>query len=313
MSSATPTARLAAWLEELSGASTVRLEVPVALGGHVGNAQRVDAVREGSEVGEQWSFVVKRPPSWSAEATVLRLLLDVPLAPGRVPELVLEGVDDDGYWLAARFVPGEPIPSAGVVPDDVFDTLARVHARFLGSPRLEEIPPLDFGWWTQLCGWLAQSLEAAIERTESPGLVELRPVVRGWAQDSRIERALGVLPTTLVHRDMHKGNVIVGAAGPAIIDWGEAKWGPSYVDLPNVTDRESSGIAAYEAAWRDATGADRDRSLDDIGWAWARAQVMVQYLPFGLSHRTPQDALAMAANVTTALDDLDAALTDAQA
>jgi aminoglycoside phosphotransferase (APT) family kinase protein len=312
MSTESPAARLVAWLQESSGASRVEVEGPVGLGGFSGDAQRVDAVVEESGIRQLCSFVVKRPPTWSAEATVLRLLRDVPLPPGRVPELILEGHDDDGPWIAARFVPGEPIASEGILPDRVFDTLARIHAEFLGSPRLSDLPPLDFAWWTQLCEWLAQSLEAAIERTKNPGLIELRPVVRGWRHDSRIERALRVLPRTLVHRDMHHGNVVVGESA-AIIDWGEAKQGPPYVDLPNVTTRESSGMAAYEAAWRDATGADRDRSLDDIGWAWGRAQVMVQYLPFGLSHRTPDVPLAMAANVTSALVDLDAALVAAQA
>ncbi len=40
------------------------------------------------------------------------------------------------------------------------------------------------------------------------------------------------LPDTLVHGDLHQGNVIASAAGPVLLDWGDAGVGMPLLDLP---------------------------------------------------------------------------------
>lgn len=223
-------------------------------------------------------FVRKRPPPWSAEIEALRLLRTVGLPTKRVPELICEGKDAGGRWFLTPFYEGVP---PAVVPDEVFDTLARIHARFLGSPDLVRLPRLDMAWWRLLC---LEVMAPQFERAEaSPARDGVLRSVTSWAPDERIARALDLLPRTLVHRDMHNGNVLVHEGHSTIIDWGEAFAGPAFVDLQNITDRDGSGYATYMRTWRQLGAAPRDTWLDDVAWEWATVQVLGQYIGFPLS------------------------------
>jgi hypothetical protein len=274
------------------------LSALVPLGGFSADARRLDVTCDG----RFWSFVVKRPQPWSPEAVVLRLLRSVRIPAGRVPTLVGEGADDRGAWLVATFEPGVH-PAGG--PDVVFDTLARVHAHPYVPAALTAVSAIDVAWWAGLCDFVAKTVEGSVPEAEQGALLE---APRRWAVDPRIVEALAVLPVTLVHRDMHALNVVVDGDDATIIDWGEAKRGPAWVDLPNVTQRGTTAMAAYDAAWLDATGRERDTRLDDVGWAWAQAQVLVQYLPYAAEHVSIERARQMAADADTALGELGAAL-----
>ncbi len=65
------------------------------------------------------------------------------------------------------------------------------------------------------------------------------------------------LPDTLVHGDLHQGNVIASAAGPVLLDWGDAGVGLPLLDLPALchgfapADRPQV-VAMVADAWRQA-------------------------------------------------------------
>jgi hypothetical protein len=133
--------------------------------------------------------------------------------------------------------------------------------------------------WRGLClDYVLPQLDARASSQPTSELYTVRDAVVAWAEDDRIARALEVLPRTLVHRDMHDGNVVVGSDGTTIIDWGNAFAGPAWVDLENIAVRHSPGVANYDATWEAVTGEERNPWLDEVGWSWATVQVRAQYL-----------------------------------
>ena len=65
------------------------------------------------------------------------------------------------------------------------------------------------------------------------------------------------LPDTLVHGDLHQGNVIASAAGPVLLDWGDAGVGMPLFDLPGLchgfpADDQPQVRAMVADAWRRA-------------------------------------------------------------
>lgn len=299
-----------AWVERRIGqVDALDFQPTVALGGYTGRAVRLSVeARLPTGDSEVFEFVHKRPAPWSAEVAALMLLADVRLPTGRVPELIAVGEDSAGQWILLPYYAGHCPPFGTVrteVPTEVFVTLASVHAHF-ASPherREEGIAVLDAAWWRQLClSYLVPRLEGALASGLDSRLASTRDEVVRWAGDGRVHEALQILPRTLVHRDMHSLNVVAGTAGTTILDWGEACWGPVFVDLANITTRGSDDIAAYDNAWRTYCGASRDVALDDVGWAWATLQIRAQYLAFPLSEGRVDDCRRMAVEGSAALD-----------
>lgn len=105
---------------------------------------------------------------------------------------------------------------------------------------------------------------------------------------------LGRLNVTLLHGDVHPGNIIGGDREARLIDWGSARIGPPMLDLANVTEPGSPGFAAYRTAWEQEAGDPLDPVQVDLGYHWAAVQIPLQYLPWTARHR-PGDELAAAA------------------
>ncbi len=72
-------------------------------------------------------------------------------------------------------------------------------------------------------GDLARQMEAAVE----PFLADLDAL---WAAGDSL---------TLLHGDLHDGNVLTVGSRSILIDWGEALYGPFYLDLPNYFTAET--------------------------------------------------------------------------
>jgi aminoglycoside phosphotransferase (APT) family kinase protein len=261
-------------------------------GGHViAGMDRIDIVAETSRGDVQLTLVRKRLPPWSDEVRALRLLQSVPLAHGRVPELICSGRDESGPWLLRPFYDGQQLQARvedhkNLVPLEVIDTLARVHARFHERhDELEGLAVNDHDWWRQLLfGFTIPQVEAT--RSSSNRYADLTAVIEAlvrWADDPAIAEALQILPFTLVHRDMHLGNVLEGSQGPTIIDWGNALNGPRFIDLENIITPDSAQAHAYRNTWVSLTGISPDPWLEDVGWFWATVQIRASYLHVGLS------------------------------
>jgi aminoglycoside phosphotransferase (APT) family kinase protein len=301
---------LTAWFgERLGSVPSVTLAEPIPLaGGAVASCHRLAATARIPDREVRASFVLKRPPSWSAEAHALRLLRAVQLPPERVPELVAAGEDGAGSWLLLTYHEGVNPPS-NALPLQVLETLAQIHCHYAGrTSDLAILPQLDFQWWKQyLSDVVMTALDVAgATSSRSEAIQRLHAAARRWAADPRIAEALDVLPRTLVHGDMHLGNIIVGDQGASIIDWGNARAGPAHVDLDNIVSRDEAG--SYARVRLRFGAKTTDIWLEDVGWAWATVQVQAQYITWPLSHGRIDECLHMVAKAERALRTLEIAL-----
>jgi len=229
-------------------------------------------------------FRVVQKHTGPVELRAMRALAALPDRTGLVRSIG-EGTDERGPWIAVPFHPGDT-PTFDTTPGPVFETLARVHAHFLAgtadAPLLEGIPPIDAAWCHSNC---EEMLALLVQRQrEKPELDAAIRALEATVRDERIDAALTLLPRTLVHGDMHPGNVILAEDGPVIIDWGNARLGPAMLDLANLVSFDSENYARYLRARERASAPESDLRLAEIGYAWATAQVNTQYLGFAAVH-----------------------------
>jgi aminoglycoside phosphotransferase (APT) family kinase protein len=78
------------------------------------------------------------------------------------------------------------------------------------------------------------------------------------------------MPDTLVHGDLHSGNVRGNEAERTIIDWGDSFWGQPGFDILRLSERlsteDASALVAYWAAfWREALpGCDPEAAVEAL-------------------------------------------------
>lgn len=259
-----------------------------------GGAERID-LDDGTVV------VVKR--SGPVEAAAMRAVAVVG-GPVRLPRMLASG---DG-WVLLAHVPGAAPPAGEPVPDDVWRTLALVHAHWRRN-RPRGVPVVDDAWWARLCGHAADRLRTAGEAAAA-GAVET------WAGDERVRTALRVLPRTLCHGDAHRGNVHTGPDGAVLLDWGNARVAPGSLDVVVLSAPPEDGPAdapptpvppLYRDTLHAALGAPDPPAMIAAERAWALVQGHVQYLPFAADHRGADrvgSMLAVAASALVELGDL---------
>ena len=263
------------------------------LRGEMGGVEAMTVlVRQSDGTAEKRRLVRKHVAHGSSEIDVLTRLAEVPLLAGRVPEILDSGEGGRGRWYVMPFYEGVNPPFRSS-PEQVFETLAIVHATFEGTGP-GSASTLDAAWWHHLCcvhdGDVCDSI-AASQPAKTGAAGRIKQALCRWAQDPRVLDALDILPTTLVHRDMHDGNVLVHGSTTTIVDWTTAAWGPALTDLPNLTDRQGAGFEAYARTYERVTGRRRNQRLDDVGWAWGELQVVAAYIGYILSVHTAEAAL----------------------
>jgi hypothetical protein len=180
---------------------------------------------------------LKQVPSFFAhEAAVLRLVDAV--APGLVPYVLAAG--DEGRALITH-VPGED--RYGAPPSfraEVLAALQPVQEHFAGRVdllRAAGVPELSLDGLPRIAAPYVSGI---------PGLRELLDDLP--RRLSAVEKC--GLPDTLVHGDLHMGNVIHDGASFTIVDWGDAAIGnPAYdaVRMPG----EPEVLAAWAKLWPD--------------------------------------------------------------
>lgn len=198
------------------------------------------------------------------------------------PRLLAAGAD----WLVTPYYPGEPLAEGPDVPDEVWTTLARVHAHWLGR-RPRGLPVTDAAWWRQLCVVrILPHLRAAGQRCTDPVLAAAVDALTSWSEDPRMQAALALLPRTLTHGDAHRGNILCAApprapsphlaaaaeratwqtsarsgqldaadgagaggdGGVVLIDWGNARVAPPGFDLAVLRAQGAVDLSVYRAA-----------------------------------------------------------------
>lgn len=194
-----------------------------------------------------------------------------------IPELISSGSDERGWWMITPYYEGSS-PGADAVPPVVFESLASLHSHGRSNSP-DTVPVITPAWWRHLC--LEYNLPAVRRRAESDPLPELAAAVRlleRAAEHPAIPPVLDRLPRTLIHNDVHPGNILVNGADAVLIDWGSTRVGPAMVDLANLLRRESPQFATYVRRWRAINGKDLASAVVDLGYLWADLQIPVQYL-----------------------------------
>jgi len=184
-------------------------------------------------------------------------------------------------WLVLDHVDGTPLDPAEPVPVEIWEVLARVHAQWWGK-RPRGLPVVDAPFWRSLVDRTLVAVRGGAERTGEPEYRAAARALAGWRTDPVIEAALALLPRTLVHSDVHRGNVLVDADGPVLIDWGNARVAPADVDLAVPSAQAPCPTEPYEEAFAQLTGGADRRTAIAQPWAWLH--VHVQYLGFAADH-----------------------------
>jgi thiamine kinase-like enzyme len=115
---------------------------------------------------------------------------------------------------------------------------------------------------------------------------------------------LAELTPTLLHGDVHPGNVIADADQATLIDWGSCRIGPAALDLANVVTADSADVARYARAWQRHAGQSLPGGAIELGYRWAALQIPVQYLPWTTAHRSIGDVEISLDRIEQALDQL---------
>jgi aminoglycoside phosphotransferase (APT) family kinase protein len=259
-------------------------------GGAVAKSVELHTLTVATPAGEVERRVVRK---WGFdwEVTALRAAQAVLDHAPAVPELIADGDDDDGAWFVTPFYDGQ-LPFDVETDTSLFESLAAVHAHCRGGgAALSGIPTVDTEWWAGLClNYTLPAIAARNEREPHPTMDRAEAVIREVAEHHAVGRALERLTPTLIHNDVHPGNLIVSHDGCVLIDWGSARVGPAVLDLANVTQQDSPAVERYRAQWRRVTGEALAEGEVEGGFRWARLQIPVQYLAWVTGAR-PIDAV----------------------
>ncbi|MGQ0576351.1 MAG: phosphotransferase [Pseudonocardia sp.] len=276
-----------------------RLGRPVAVtgrcalsGGYHGGVERVDL--DGAP-----PVVVKR--TTAAEVAALRALAVVRGV--ERPALLAAGAD----WVVTWHYGGPALAEGPDVPVEVWTALARVHAHWLGR-RPRGLPVTDGAWWRGLClDRIRPHLQAGADRATDPVFATGAAALTGWAEDRRMHAALALLPRTLTHGDAHRGNVLCTPAGPALIDWGNARVAPPGFDLAVLRAQGATDLQPYRAVFAELAGAPPAELLA-VEEACADVYTRVGYLGFAADHLGAARVGEMIDGAARALDTLTTAL-----
>ena len=160
-----------------------------------------------------------------------------------LPTLIAAGMDGSMCYLVLGALDGFRqgdvlVDEDEPVVEEIARLLARLHARWWGSPELERLEWLRDAMTTLPdAAWCEDRRRAFVERFGRPesaiasALLDRAPeLLRRGAE------ILGRFPPTLVHGDMHLDNILFapGTGEPYLLDWAGCRRGPSAQDLTAV-------------------------------------------------------------------------------
>lgn len=292
--SSLPTALLD-WAERALGGRVESWTIEEMAGGAV--AKRVERIRLRSASAEcaEREVVVVRKDAFDWEVAALLAAQAIRPAAPAIPELAASGKDGTQTWMVTAWCPGAPLQPGVRIPASVIESLARLHAHRHGAvAELDAcIPRIGTVWWRQLCEAWVEPAIASNTRHGAETLARAAEIVMRAAGDPAVESVIGRLTPTLLHGDVHPGNVIVEGERAALIDWGGARVGSAMLDIGNVCRRESDEFGVYADAWLALTGRPLGDEQVELGYRWAALQLPVQYLPWALDHRSTAELEAV--------------------
>lgn len=233
----------------------------------------------------------------TSEIELTRLLL--PMANTLpLPRYRARGVDIEGEWMLTDFITGERRADSFDCPPDVQATLAAVHTTF--ADRLADLPDLpkwDAAFWLALLDHVDSALTAAPWPAESEAQARLRDAADQLRRAAAVLATLAALPRTLLHGDVHGGNMIVKPEDGRVylFDWGNARIGPAAIDVVNgCSSPEAAPWVGYWENVRRLTGKLPGAAELRAAFWLGRVAINVQYLPFAIGHLGAARADAMA-------------------
>lgn len=245
---------------------------PVVRGQVSSRKEKLRVVARADGVDHELTVFLKRTSA--AEVVALRAAGQVPGATA-IPRLIRSGRDCEGDWIAIPFYAGKPAPTETDVPDNIVDSLAAVHAHYLNGTRPAAIPARDADWWRGRCA------QPRFRRLDRPFVQPIVERLDSWSSHGPILEALGELPRTLLHGDVHRNNVIIDEDDVGhLIDWGGASHGIPQFDLITPGPPGSRGYERYVATWRMLTGESTASSTWRRGYLTATICTKVDYLGF---------------------------------
>ena len=260
----------------------------------------------------RWETEVVVKDTWRAELLALQALAGSRNRPEQFPLLIDGDLLPDPFglpadhplhasWVALPAYRGSGLPLRAPLPLDLAGALAWLHTTFLGrTSELDGVITIDGRWFRR--GLIVDHL---LPQWNTYADSEVAAEVRTWltqlSEESVVDDALLRLPRTLLHGDVHGGNVIVSETGESVlIDWANARLGPPLVDLANGSELDSEPVRAYLLAFEQAAGPRPKRDIE-AEFAYAQLQVNTQYLG---SFLPPAEARAMVTRARLALDRL---------
>jgi hypothetical protein len=199
--------------------------------------------------------------SWAVERDVALLIgggdLAIPI-PGVIAAGVLSREPDWRYLITA-FVPGEPFATAGPHLNgpsrcDVAGTLGRMIRPVHDQP----IPPGTAlgGGWENWAAFIDEQRRDVAERHRRWGTLPER-LLRQIGEFVASYRAPDGMPPSLVHADLHDHHLIGATTGDGwairgVIDWGDARLGDRFYELPALHLGQFHGDRAMLQSFLDA-------------------------------------------------------------
>jgi thiamine kinase-like enzyme len=119
--------------------------------------------------------------------------------------------------------------------------------------------------------------------------------------------ALSELPATLVHGDLHRGNVLENA-NAVIIDWGGARIAPGGLDLAVLAEQGGVDHERYQRRFAELSGRPVVPAVVEVERHWALDMGYVQYLGFAADCLGAERVGAMVDRAAQAFGELGAAL-----
>ncbi|HTK66516.1 MAG TPA: phosphotransferase [Pseudonocardia sp.] len=132
-----------------------------------------------------------------------------------------------------------------------------------------------------------------------------------WSSDDRMLSALSLLPATLAHGDLHRGNIVEGPGGAVIIDWGGARIAPGGLDLAVLAEQGGVDHTRYHRRLAELSGREPTPEMVEVEKQWALAMGYVQYLGFAADCYGADRVGVMVDRAARAFDQLGAALSRA--
>jgi aminoglycoside phosphotransferase (APT) family kinase protein len=285
------------------------LEVSKLAGGYNPQAPyRLNLIFQIAENQFQTMAVVQKLIS-STEAWVMQALCQIAAADALpfvidlfADEQIPESEKSAKSWLVTPYYRGAALTFDDEIPAGVIESLARVHLHF--ASRLPQSAEVD-GLLRVDAAFFRRTLHNALEALArllptQEGMTDCHKQLAAIRRTSLFEDVLQRLPVTVVHGDVHPGNIIRSPQGKSVlIDWGNARIAPAMLDLANVVSIGSANWQAYFAAWEQAGGPPQDPYQIRLAYYWAVVMVNLQYLPFAAAHR-PENVQQMVERIRDA-------------